>query len=176
MDNSNFITADANIRQFLSANGDGTGEININGNYSDAGLGRTRFFIQPPIDETYLLNRLLVFIEDTQPFSANVYGKDIVLTNGIFLEVVDEGGVTHDLVNDHPVKSNAEWTDHCHDAIVSSYGSGNQALSARWSFFRSGFPLMLEGRNNDRLEAIFHDNFNGLVEHHLKVEGWKISG
>ena len=169
------ITVDYESRdhlfRLLDTNGDGTGTKNANGNYSGAA---DDFYIQPPAGETYVLYRMLVFIEDgTSAFSADNYGGTAsALTTGVKVLVTDSSDTTIvDLLDNVPVKSNAQWNALCYDAQFVSYGTGNKYLVVRWTFERSGVPIVLT--DQQKLKVTVNDDLSGLDTHHFRVQGFR---
>lgn len=160
------------INQYLTLNGDGTGTRNANGNYS---VTPDIFYIQPPTGHKYEIARMLVFIRDTGNFSADGYGANGVLTNGVSVKLVNDSGVITDYMNGHPLKSNAEWGQVCYDVQYISFGAGDNFVCVRWTFAKSGAPISLDGRNNERLEIELSDDFTGIVEQTFMVQGVRTS-
>jgi hypothetical protein len=71
-----------------------------------------------------------------------------------------------------PVKKNTHWSRLCYDAQPSNYGAGAETLNVRWTFEKAGYPLRLQGNNNERLEVVLNDDFSGLAGHYFLVEGY----
>lgn len=166
------IKSDGLIRQFLSTNGDGTGDFNVIGNYGTP----TSFYIQPPSDERYVIDRMLVYIQDVGSFSTTTYANATILTNGLVFCVSDDSGVLHNLTTGVPIKTNPNWATHCYNSILIQYPGGGtvRALSVEWIFSNAGFPLLLEGKSNTKFELIVQDDFSLIDAHYFKVEGYKL--
>lgn len=146
---------------------------NANKNYSDGGLGSRDFIIAPPANEVYELARVLVYIEDTVGVSAEKYGNITAgLTNGITF-IHKNGGVEYDLMDGDVIKSNADWARECYDAQLLAWGSGNQMVTVRWTFSKSGIPIKLEGDQGDQLIVRINDDLSGLVAHYFRFQGTK---
>lgn len=158
------------LSELLDTNGNGTGTINAIGNYSDAGLGATTFYIQPPVGQLYYLDRILVHVEDVGTFVPSLYGKDIVLTNGLTIDCVINGEII-DLTANHRIKTNSEWAMFCFDLTLDAKGgAGTNFMHVRWSFNKSK-SIILNGNTNDVFRLTLNDNFNGLVTQHFVVQG-----
>ena len=158
------------IDRFLDTNGDGTGTKNAVGNYS---ITPETFYIQPPSREEYHINRMLVYVEDTGNFSADNYGAlASPLSVGIDVRVADDNGAVYDLTDGLFVKSNSEWGRHCFDVEYISFGTGNNFMHVRWSFFRAGPPVLIRGDSNERLEVVLNDDLSGLADHRFMVQGY----
>lgn len=156
------------FHRYLDTNGDGTGTKNAIGDYSSA---EEIFYLQPPTGIVYRVARILVGIEDAA-LDWDFYGGMTALTNGVVLRISDDSGVITDLTDGVPVKKNANWGENCFDAeLKEAPGAGNDFFQARWSYWKSGQVLRLEGTANERIEAVLNDSFTGLVNHTFKVEG-----
>jgi len=110
-DNQN-VAHQTSFKRYADTNGDGTGTINIIGDYSSV---TTTFFIQPPVTRTYVVAKTKIIIEDTSDFPTGGYGSIISpgLTSGILFEVVDNNGVVSDQLGGVPITTNAHWGRAC---------------------------------------------------------------
>lgn len=171
-DNTYFDPA-KHIFQFLSKDIDGDQSIaNINavGNYSAV---REKFLIHAPAGYLYILNRMVVYIQDTGSFRAEGYGAQATpLTNGINLCLCEAG--TEKVITSKPIQHNSEWGMYNYDVDVKTWGAGDESLLARWSFFLSGQPFTVDGDKEQSFGLIFNDNLSFLVEHHFHIQGFKI--
>ena len=158
------------ISRFLDTNGDGTGSINANGDYSSAaGI----FYIQPSINENYRIARMLVSIEDTAGMQADEYGNiGSALTNGITLRKQNDLGTIVDYTDSNPVKTNSQWGGFCYDVDLKTWGAGNELIVVRWTFTRAGQFIRLSGQDSERLEIVVNDNLTGLVSHKFLAQGY----
>jgi len=156
------------LSQYLSANGDGTGVTEAT---MVAGSPETVLYIEPPTAQDFHIMRMIVYVEDTGAFDADKYGNNITLTNGIEVRTVGAHGITADLTAGKPVLTNSHWARYCHDIRVDDFGTGNETLSVRWTFEKSGKPIILSGTDNERLEIVLSDDFSGLVSHLFLVQG-----
>ena len=163
------------IYQHLDTNGDGTGIKNAIGDYS--GSAET-FYFQPAAGKIARITRMIVLIRGPKAqFYTDSYGSVGELTNGVTVRVQNDSGTLVDLTNGLPVKTNGNWGHYCFDAEVypSSVGNTDTYLRVRWTFEKAGYPLRLVGDNNERLEVVLNDNFdgvNGLVEHFFHAQGY----
>lgn len=157
------------ISQFLDLVGDGSGVNNAVGTYGSP----TDFKITPASDEIYVISRLIVSLEDTVGMDADAYGNGITLTNGIAVAVKDGSGVVDALTDPtHLIKTNGAWAHYCYDTELLEWGSGNEHLVVRWTFSKSGKPLVLRGHRGEFLAVTLNDTFTGLVGHHFLVQGY----
>ena len=152
----------------LDSVGNGTGDIDATGNYS----GAIQDFLITSVGESYI-HRLLISIEDSSGFKAEIYGSGSALSNGIRLLVRDDDDTELAVfTNGHVVTTNSHWAIYCYDVDVKSWrstGSGNELLVARWTFTRMGAPLKLDAGHS--LVVELNDDFMGLIHHDFIVQG-----
>lgn len=151
------------------------GNTNAIGDYSDTGDGVTDFCITAQPKYIYLLNRMLIYVEDAGSFDSGSYGNGITLTNGVnlingapglFEEVITKAGA---------IKKNPEWEQYVGiDTKISKYGSGNETLSAMWTFEHMGRPVFLDGAIGEYACIRLNDDFTGLIKHKFHVQGVKV--
>lgn len=144
----------------------------ITGDYS---LSPTFFQIGPPNNEVWVVNRIILKIQDDAGFRAEGYAANASpLTNGISFERgvdgVDEP--IDDFTDGDPIASNGCWAHFCYDVSYNSWGAGDNFLSARWTLDRHGFGAILDGNKNEVFRARVSDNFTGIVEHLIVAEGF----
>lgn len=161
------------LYQFMDTTGDGTGVIDVIGDYS-AGTGtETAFKIRPTGTDVYHIERLIGTLEDgNNTITYDKYGGITALTNGILVRKYnhDTNTVLYDYTNAHPVESNADWASHCHDADIKIVGAGSDFAGFRWTFAQ---PICLDAANNEELQIWITDDLTGLTHQHFKVDGYK---
>ena len=145
--------------------------INANGNYSNAGVGVTRFRVKPPINEVWQLNKLIVTIRDNGLFNNNKYGAGTTLTNGIDAEYLS-AGVTLGLLP-RKVFINIDWNIYADDYDLTSAGAGDNSLSIRWYFLRNSVPIYLDGGKLEEFCIILNDDFSGISNHYASFGGFR---
>lgn len=151
--------------QFLDTVGDGTGDKNAISDYSSG----QNFLLTCPANVSFIeLYRGIVYIEDSGNFSSAGYGNLSGLSNGIEARL-EKIGETIDLTDGQPIKTNAEWSKICYDVNYVSFGSGNNALSVRWTFARAGAPFKLYP--GESLVFYLSDDLTGLVQHTFFIQG-----
>ncbi len=164
------------IYQFLSSTGKGgfSSGTDALGDYSTAtGSSGETFHITPSTGEAFFINRMFVHVQDTGAFAAEEYGNlGSALTNGVQIRVQTDTGTILDLT-DVTVKANAQWARHAYDVRIDTWSVGDEFLTCRWSFYKNGYPIRLDGDNNERLEVYLQDSCTGLVEHNFFVNGYK---
>ncbi len=153
--------------RYLDTNGDGTGTVDAIGDYSTV----TEFYYEAPeLGATF--HRMIVSIEDNGGGTISEYGNLGAggLTNGIEVKVVDDSDtVMADLTDGLPIKSNGDWGRLCYDIDRKDWGGGNDFYQVRWTFSKSGEPVIL--REGWRLVVYLNDDFTNLVGHHFMVQG-----
>jgi hypothetical protein len=158
------------IFRYLDTQGDGFGVKNAIGDYG-SGQG---FYISPgTAGEQFELHRVLVYIEDdNNNFTLANYGGAGALSNGIVPRVVWRDGTTFNLSDGVPVKNNSGWGELCYDWTMTTYPAGNNFFHARWTFARSGWPVVLN--TGDRLEFLMQDDMSDLLVHRFLVQGFVV--
>jgi len=117
------------------------------------------------------LARMIVYIEDAGTFDMEKYGNAITLSNGIHISVKDSGGTEiADYDGGVNVFTNGGWGALCHDITNHTFGSGNNSLTARWTFAKAGTPISLT--SGQEFIITLEDNFTGLVGHTFMVQGY----
>jgi hypothetical protein len=122
------------------------------------------------------INRMIVFLKDTE-VAADDYGAITGgLTNGITVQQTTASGTVIDLTDDVPIKKSADWAAVAHNAERRAWGAGNVFMTALWTF---AAPIVLEGDGRDaksspgseRLVVTLNDNLTGLLRHSFLVQG-----
>jgi len=156
--------------RFATQDGTGTvgaGEHLANGDYSTA----DDFYVEAQAGEILLVARMIVSYRDAGVFDAEKYGNAITIADGegVSLIVEQDGVEVEDLTGGIPINTNAAWRSRCYDADVWTIGTGDNYLSARWTFTKHGAPVRLLA--GDKLIARLHGNFDGLVAQAFLFEG-----
>jgi hypothetical protein len=138
------------------------------------------FSIIPTGNEVMEIHRCLPFIRDETAFSAEKYGALAALDPGITMSVMRVvNGATataYTLIEPtHPVQSNADWAAYCFDVVALEFGQGDEFLTARWTFAKSGKPVYLSASKNEWLELTCAGTCTGLVDHHVLIQGYYIT-
>jgi len=141
--------------------GDGSGSVEMN-------VASGVFKLAPLAGESKILvERVLISVRDTGTFDTNAYGNGIALTNGIGMALhrASDDAVLIDLLGGYPIKTNGDWAAACYDMNVATYGSGDQVMSIRWTFSKTGVPLVVKSGEYlgvtiaDDLTALSHQRF-----------------
>jgi hypothetical protein len=164
-----YVDPEDNLFQYLDKNGDESGDIEAIGNYSSTA---DDFFIQPPNGKVYQIHRLIVSIQSSSVIAALKYGSLAALANGIKIYTTKGPDAVEKLINKAPIKTHDDWGGICHDSIALNYGSvAGKSVSVRWSFFKSGTSIWLNGDLNHKLILRLNDNFTGLSAHRFYAQG-----
>ncbi len=152
--------------KFADTVGDGTGDIDA---IDDYGTGQA-FKVTCPDGWVYRVARMIVVIADGPSFAADKYGNLAALTNGIELKLYNADGTERlDLTGGFPIKQNGQWNCFCFDTRLDDYGAVVHFLSVRWSFDKSGLPLLLNA--GDHLDVEMNDDLTGLITHTFNMQG-----
>lgn len=155
--------------RFLDTLGNGLGDKDATGNYASTD---TPFFIETTDPrQRYIIHRVLCYIEDGggSP-SLATYGGLTALTDGILCRIMHRGELVCDLFDGLAVQSNSDWARICYDLTVETFPAGNNYAHARWTFAKSGWPIVLNPF--DRLEFVMRDNLSAYVQHSFMVQGY----
>jgi len=155
--------------RFLDTVGDGSGTKNAVGDYSSV---VTDFKLTNPASSNGVIevHRLVMQIEDATAATGEKYGGGTALTNGIELFLLDASGNTViDITDGLPIKNNGDWARYCYDLTIDSFPGTNDFVQVRWTFAKSGVPLVL--KPGWSLAARLNDSMTFLVDHTFMVQG-----
>ena len=159
--------------QLLSTNGDGTGTTEITGTYASA--AETFELEGPTADNTHtVVERIMVYVQDTGIFDMEDYGATAApLTNGITIDVMNSSDSSIVDLTPVPIKSNGQWGAYCYDVRVDTWGVGDEALQARWTFtkFTAGAGIWLNA--GEKLVLTANDDFDDLVSQRVTCQGYR---
>lgn len=150
------------VWRYLDTNGDGTGTITITGNYSPTEI----FYLQPPANASYILDSLIVTIEDSQVITSGYYGG-IVLTNGILIRRVSGISIIT-LTDSINILAGHDWRRFC-EVDLTAYTTTNNQLQAICQLPN----VHLNGDRSERLEVLVEDDFSGLDVHYFIAKGYQ---
>ncbi len=162
-----YIEPQYSIYRYLDTNGDGTGTKSAIGNYASP----TDFYFEA--QRVTELHRILISVEDTQGMQAEEYGNlGAALSNGYVIEAKDASdNVLQDYCDGVAVTTNANLGRICYDLDLKSWGAGNELLLARFTFTRSGNPVILSA--GQKLVVTLNDDFTGLLSHYFMLQGFE---
>ncbi len=152
--------------QYLSDVGDGSGNVNANGDYTTPDM----FFIQPAADEIMEIEKLIIHITDGGVLAIGSYGALSALTNGIEILVTNEGSISRSIVPE-VLKTNGDLLHLGPDSSIYNFTSSIDAIIATLDFGNK--PLILDGSQGHKIEVLLSDNLTGLSDHHFIAHGFK---
>ena len=152
--------------QFLTQAGDGTGNVNANGNYFGA---PTFWYIEPPAGHSYYINKLVIQIVDNGVANSGDYGAIAGgLINGVTVRSRIDA-VTSLAFGFNGVLNNRQLARVCDNFVVTEFSVNDRIIRGEMDFARAwGGPLLLQSddpMNPDRIEILLSDNFTGLLSH-----------
>ena len=158
-----------NFFRYADLTGDGTGATDaaVNG-----AITPQVFKLQPRTGEKALLvHRLIINVIDFGTFDSGSYGNAISLTNGVDIKVhnASDDAVLVDLLDGNPIITNVDWGGVCYDIALSTFGTGNERLGARWTFEKSGAPLRIT--ETMYLAVTINDDMTGLIKQTFMFQG-----
>ena len=128
----------------------------------------SKAFVYNP-DENVEISRMIVMIQTAANISAEKYGDQAVLTNGVNVEWIRTNNGTLDLVDGLYVKSNAHWGGLCYDVDHWDPSVGNKFVLVRWTFGQTGKPLYMYP--GDEFRVVIRDDLTGLVAQTFMLQG-----
>jgi len=149
--------------QLADTAGDGTGDQDAIGDYS---ITPDEFYVQPATGEVLWVEHVLIAITDGAAMSGSLYGSDLVLTNGIEIQVINgNGDVREDITDGLPIIANPDLT-RLGTVDELAFGSGDQGLQCAISFDQ---PIIV--RSSERFTFLLSDDFSDLVHQYFTIMG-----
>lgn len=157
--------------RFLDTVGDGTGSINMAVNGASTPVV---FKYTAPEGYRAIINRIIIAIKDSGSIDSGLYGNGEALDNGVTFGIIDKNGVLiDDMTYQLPIKVNTDYQSYCHDVTLSSFGSGDSTLTARYTFTKDGAPITIESGNS--YAFFINDNLFDLSFHTVRVGATYVS-
>jgi len=152
--------------QFLSTNGDGTGNMNAIGNYSvTPGI----FYAMAPANETLVITHLSIVIGVSGAINMlNFGGIAGGLTNGI-VWTYKKNGVIYNAFGDFVFKQNVDF-EAVSNVSITTYGGGNQALLCEFKFPQN-FTESVKLSGTDYISLTMQDDLSTLSKHYIAAKG-----
>jgi hypothetical protein len=144
-------------------NGDSR-DANVNGSSTPV-----EFSYTVPAGSTLAIARMIIYIQDTGNFNAAQYGNGVILTEGIDIEHLTPEAVTYDLLDGEDILTNGHWAAMSHDLSYLSFGTGDNIATVRWSFDKTGAPLILHEGHTFIVRV--NDDLTTLSAHHFNIQG-----
>lgn len=152
------------INKCLSEAGDGSGTLNLNGDYSSTPLWA---HWKNDTGHNVEMTRTIIKIQDSGVMDAEKYGNGITLTNGLRFYKRDENVIQE--LTAYPLLTSGDLAGHCHDVTLHKFGTGDEVISVRWTFEKSGSPIHLG--HGESIGILLNDSFVGLVDHKFIIQG-----
>jgi hypothetical protein len=151
--------------QYLSINGDGTGDVNQAQAWTPAAPGFFRVQAQPNI--ALFVSRLVFSIADNSNFGLSQYGSIPPLTEGVQVEARFHGQVL-DSFDGFRVRQNQEWFSLGETSLNTLDGPGHVLTCAIMFAPSFGIALHLDGGTipgaGDYIGVRLRDDLSALVE------------
>lgn len=154
------------FNRIMSTNGDGTGTIYQNANFSvTPGL----FYVSPPAGQQYFITHMHVVVADNATLNMDDYGGIVGgLTNGIeFVKKID--GVETDIFQGFRVKWNVDYLMVVETEITTFAGTAQALLGV--IFFQDSFTTSLLLNPGDYLGMRISDDLSTLSRQYAAVWG-----
>ena len=132
------------------------------------------YFAGPAEGKVWEIERMIVKIQDDSQFTAAKYGGIDTLANGVHVGLHysgKDGPQVLDLLDGSNITGTAEWSAHCHDVKVFTFGAGDNYVSVRWTFGKAGEPIVLHGYHKDKIVVTIRDDLSTLVDHSFVIQG-----
>lgn len=133
----------------------------------DGSVTPVSFKAVPPEGKKWRINRVLVYMEGANPFSAEKFGDLPSLANG----------TTNNLngVKVTSWKTNRDFALEMYDLnTIKSLGKDDRSFSGRWSFDKAfGKPVLIDSSSTG-VELIVNDNLSGLTSFYVKAQGQEV--
>ncbi|MCK5600655.1 hypothetical protein KAR91_02230 [Candidatus Pacearchaeota archaeon] len=158
------------VYQALDTLGTGLGSIsqNVNGSVTPV-----KFFIQPPSDEKYILQRMALHAIDSNWNNANFYGATAALLNGIRIYIENDGGIIKEYTSNFKIKRTRDWALLAGADAITQGAAGADPLIVRWTFNAGATNIPLDGSKNERFVLEIPDDLTGLDDQIAVVQGGK---
>jgi hypothetical protein len=158
--------------RFMDSVGDGSGSINMN---VDGSITPQIFRVTPQPGEILYINRMIVYVQDSGTMDSGGFGNGPALTNGIeFKFMYDVGEATEGSYPDptfQPIKINTHWQSYAHDISLSTWGSGDQSYSMRYTFVKDspGNPPWVADSRKEEFWVVINDDLTVLTDMRVRL-------
>ena len=156
------------VSKQLTVDGDGTGTLEITGNYSSTA---DDFYFECPAGEEYEFRWLTGIIREADGITADGFGGLSALTNGLTVKLNPSTGTSQTILN--------AITTHSTMAAVPGFythldqGSSIETIAFGVDFLAWGGEL-LKLDPGDQLAITANDNFTGLDNHNWRLMGRRL--
>jgi len=164
MANGGFVRPDDLIFAFLKTSGNSR-DMAVNGSSTPV-----PFFYSSP-DRKWVLSRANITVLDAGPITATTFGGDTALTNGLGFEIRGENGaLLKSFTGGMPITRNADWGTLAGVDWSQSIGAGLDAVTVRWSMFKSGKEVLMFPGETFQCEV--RDDLSSLTEMTIMIQGY----
>ncbi|MGR8932655.1 MAG: hypothetical protein ACU836_18705 [Gammaproteobacteria bacterium] len=155
------------LKRFLTANGDGSGEYNLNGDYSASAL--TAYY---EATSRFELASVLVNISDGTKFLQNAYGGIALGTvaNGVKFFIQPVGLPDIQLLTTFGITQNYQWLSVTPDAPITQFDLTPQTMTP-FIDLKKLYGKYLNMNVGDKFKIVLNDDFTGLVNHSFILGG-----
>lgn len=136
----------------------------------DGSVAPAEFKLAPPADEIWNVARMILFVQDSGSFDAELWGNGITMVNGIEF-IVREKGVPS-VLRGEIVRTTGELASIMHDVNHHSFGIGDEFITARLTFTKYGNPIILDGSFGDKISVFINDDLTGLTVQNATFQGY----
>jgi hypothetical protein len=129
----------------------------------------------PTTGKKWYVNRMIVNIGSAGAPSSTLYGDIAAFTNGLTVAIQGSTGAIYYLggTTQSSIKSNFDWTRVCYDFNTFAYAA-REPLVGRWTFGKSGQPVILDGDASEKIRVTFQDGTTGLaLGHTFQIQGYE---
>lgn len=152
------------VIQQMDTNGDETGTINANGNYS---VTPAIFYIQPPPGVIYFINMLQIMVSDTGSPARIDYGNITGgVTNGPQLRLLANGNLLS--FPGKVIPNNGILASVNTDYQQINFAGSDDSIKVQ---FKYPAPIILNGNTGDQLQTYLTDDYTTLTDHRFIVFG-----
>jgi hypothetical protein len=118
-----------------------------------------------------VINRLILYIEDTGTATVATYGADPAWTNGTNL-LYEKNGVEVDILDGLTIKTNADIAHYCYDVSLNAWGAGKINVLGRWTFSKA-IPGGITLRGTDKFIVRTNiEDMTGVTDNHFCIQGY----
>lgn len=122
-----------------------------------------------PANTESAIARLNIHIQDGKVDPPD-FGGISALTNGVLFEIYDsDDTLIIDLLDGVPIKANTHWAMFAGTDVVVHTGTGDDAMTARWTFARAGGALHITA--GQYFQATIRDNLSAISAFHMVLQG-----
>lgn len=160
--------------QLLSTDGKGGGTTNFKVNGASSSVP---FYIQPGIDESFLLKRITLICVATSFTDATKYAGQTT-TNGLSIRYERNGEIITDFTSGRAIIGTFDWALLAGIDAQSQDAQLSDPFTIRWTFGKSGSDILLRGSELERFVVDVRDDLSGssFLYQYAMMQGVKING